>query len=73
MEADAYGSYRSACISCNLFVIGVILFDFMILVCLLLMQVSQNSSTPSIFRSIVLFMEEGLLVSESDSGSESKD
>ena len=73
MEASLCGFYKSAYITCNLFVVSVILFIFTILVCLLLIQASQNFSTPSIFNFIVLFMGEGLLACELDSSSESED
>ena len=63
-------SHRSAYISCNLFVVGVIFFHFTILVCLLLIQVLQSFSTPSMFSSITLLIKESLLESESNSSLE---
>ena len=73
MKIGLYSAHKLTCISCNLFVIYVILFDFTILVCLLSIQALQSFSTPSIFSSIALLIEEGLSESESNSSSKSED
>ena len=73
MEAGSYDLYRSACISCNLFVVSVIFLDFTILVCLFLIQALQSSSILSMFNSIALLMGEGLPKSESNLNSESEE
>ena len=73
IEIGLCGPHRSACISCNLFVVGVILFDFIILMCLLLMQALQSSSILSMFSSIVLLIGEDLIKSELNSSLESEE
>ena len=56
MEADLCGPYKWACTSCSVLVDGVIFFDFTILICLLLMQASQSSSTSPRLYSIALLI-----------------
>ena len=70
MEVGSCSPPRLVCISCNLFVVGVILFDFTILVCLFSIQALQSSFTLSMFSSIALLMGEGLSEFESNSSLE---
>ena len=67
METDSCTLHRLTCISCNLLIVDVILFDFTILIYLLLIQASQSSFTLSILNLIALLMGKSLSTSESDS------